>query len=82
MYTVQRHDVVPVVDPTEAIDLLFEDAGNESDGGDTDRGAIETPRSRRPNPASVVNLKHGRGPVPDDVRAAFRELRRQPRSTA
>lgn len=39
--TVERHDAVPVVvDPTVAIDLLFEDAGNESDGGDSDPGAI------------------------------------------
>ena len=75
--TVERHDAVQVVDATEAIDLLFEDGQNESDDGDG--GAMEARRSGRPDPAPVVNLKRGRGPVPDDVRAAFRELCRQPR---
>ena len=75
---VERHDAVPVVDPTEAIDLLFEDGGNES-GDDGDGGAMGARRCGRTDPAPVVNLKHGRGPVPDDVRAAFRELCRQPR---
>ena len=75
---VERHDAVPVVDPTEAIDLLFEDGGNES-GDDGDGGAMGARRCGRTDPAPVVNLKHGRGPVPDDVRAAFRELCRQPK---
>ena len=75
---VERHDAVPVVDPTEAIDLLFEDGGNES-GDDGDGGAMGARRCGRTDPAPVVNLKPGRGPVPDDVRAAFRELCRQPK---
>ena len=75
----ERHHAVPVVDPAEAMDLLFEDGGNESDGQDGDGRAIGVRRSVRPDAAPVVNLKHGRGPVPDDVRAAFRELCRQPR---
>ena len=75
----ERHHAVPVVDPAEAMDLLFEDGGNESDGQDGDGRAIGVRPSVRPDAAPVVNLKHGRGPVPDDVRAAFRELCRQPR---
>ena len=75
----ERHHAVPVVDPAEAMDLLFEDGGNESDGQDGDGRAIGVRRSVRPAAAPVVNLKHGRGPVPDDVRAAFRELCRQSR---
>ena len=30
--TIERHDVVPVVDPTEAIDLLLKDGDQDSDG--------------------------------------------------
>ena len=77
--TIERPDVVPVVDPTEAIDLLFEDSENESDGEDSDGGAIGARRYGRTHPAPMVNLKHDRGPIPDDVRAAFRELCGQPR---
>ncbi|MCY4510427.1 MAG: AAA family ATPase, partial [Acidobacteria bacterium] len=77
--TVERHDAVPVVDPAEAMDLLFENGGNESDDEDGDGGAIASRRSGRPDPAPVVNLKHGRGPIPDDVLAVFRELCRQPK---
>ena len=75
---VERHDAVPVVDPTEAIDLLFEDGGNES-GDDGDGGAMGVRRCGRTDPTPVVNLKRGRGPILDDVRAAFRELCRQPK---
>ena len=44
------HDIVRVVDPAEAIALLFKDGGARCCG--------------RTDPAPVVNLKHGRGPVP------------------
>ena len=77
--TLERHHVVRIVDPTEAIDLLFEDSENESDGEDSDGGAIGARRYGRTHPAPMVNLKHDRGPIPDDVRAAFRELCGQPR---
>ncbi|MCY4509001.1 MAG: hypothetical protein OXG35_18900 [Acidobacteria bacterium] len=72
---VERHHVVPVVDPAEAMDLLFEDGGNESDGQDGDGRAIGVRRSVRPDAVPVVNLKHGRGPVPDDVRAVHGAVR-------
>ena len=75
----ERHHAVPVVDPAEAMDLLFEDGGNESDGQDGDGRAIGVRQSVRPDAVPVVNLKKGRGPIPVAVRAAFRELCRQPR---
>ena len=72
--TIERHDRVPVVNPAEAIDLLFENGENESDDQDSDRGAIGARRCGRTHPAPVVNLKHDRGPIPDHIRATFREL--------
>ena len=69
------------MDPTEVINLLFEDGGHESDD-DSGGGAIGAPPSGRTVPAPVVNLKHGRGLVPDEARAAFRELCRQPKVDA
>ena len=80
-------DPVPVVDPAEAIDLLFEDdAGRSGDAaavkeaGDGGGGGAAGARRRgRNDPVQFVNLKHGRGPIPDDVRAAFGELCRQTR---
>lgn len=60
-------EAVPVVDPAEAVDLLFENDGSRSDetakasgaegGGGADAlGATPCGRAR---PAPVVNLKHG-----------------------
>ena len=72
--TIERHDRVPVVNPAEAIDLLFENGENESDDQDSDGGAIGARRCGRTHPAPVVNLKHDRGPIPDHIRATFREL--------
>ena len=69
--TIERHDVVPVVDPTEALDLLFEDGENESDDQDSGGGAIGARRCGRTHSAPVVNLKHDRGPIPDHIRATF-----------
>ena len=56
MDTVERHDAVPVVDPTEVIDLLFEDGWHESDDGGSDGGAIKASRSGRTDPAPPVKL--------------------------
>ena len=72
--TIERHDRVPVVNPAEAIDLLFENGENESDDQDSDGVAIGARRCGRTHPAPVVNLKHDRGPIPDHIRATFREL--------
>ncbi len=82
--TIESRDVVPVVDATEAIDLLLEDDGfddgatvndtvNESGGGAGGRH-----RCGRTCPAPVVNLKDNRGPIPEHIRATFGELCRQP----
>ncbi len=78
---------VPVVDPAEALDLLFEDdAGRSGDaaavkeaGDGGGGGAAGTRRRGRIDPAPFVNLKHGRGPIPDDLRVTFGELCRQTR---
>ena len=81
-------DPVPVVDPAEALDLLFEDdagrsgaaaAVKEAGGDGGDGGAAGTRRRGRPDPAPFVNLKHNRGPIPEDLRAAFSGLCRQTR---
>ena len=73
-------DAVPVVDPSEAIDVLFGNGSNRvgeaaavNDGGAVAGGGGPT------GPSPVVNLKHGRGPIPKHVRALFGELCRQPR---
>ena len=76
-----------MVDPAEAIDLLFEDdAGRSGDAaavkeaGDGGGGSAAGARRRgRTDPAPFVNLKHNRGPIPEDLRAAFSELYRQTR---
>ena len=80
-------DPVPVVDPAEALELLFEDDAGRSgaaatvkeagDGGGA--GAAGTRRRGRIDPAPFVNLKHNRGPIPEDLRATFSELCRQTR---
>ena len=78
---------VPVVDPAEALDVLFEDDADRSDAaagakeaGDGGGGARPgAGRRGRTDPVPCVNLKHGRGDTPDDLRVAFRELCRQPR---
>ena len=72
--TIERHDRVPVVNPAEAIDLLFENGENESGNQGSDGGAIGARRCGRTHPAPVVNLKHNRGPIPGHIRATFREL--------
>ena len=80
-------DPVPVVDAAEALDLLFEDdAGRSGDAaavkkaGDAGGGAAAGARRRnRTDPVPFVSLKHNRGPIPDDLRAAFSELCRQTR---
>ena len=80
-------DPVPVVDPAEAIDLLFEDDAGRSgaaaaapEAGDGGGGGAAGARRRgRPGPAPFVNLKHNRGPIPEDLRATFSELCRQTR---
>ena len=80
-------DPVPVVDPAEALDLLFEDdAGRSGDaaavkeaGDGSGGGAAGTRRSGRTAPVQFVNLKHDLGPIPEDLRATFRELCRQTR---
>ena len=46
-------------------------------GGGEGTGELGPPPEH--SSADVVNLKHGRGSIPDDVRAAFRELCRQPK---
>ena len=79
-------DPVPV-DPAEALDLLFEDDADPSgdaaaakavgDGGSG--GAAGARQCGRTDPAPFVSLKHNHGPIPDDLRAAFGELCRQPR---
>ena len=75
---VERYDAVPVVDPTEAIGLLFENGRNEPDDHNGDGSTVEARGSGRADPLPVVNLKHGRGHIPNDVREAFRDLCRQP----
>ena len=80
----ERPDAIAVVDSAEAIDLLFEDDASGSDDAATendagDEGAVREDRCGRTRPVPVVNLKHDRGPIPEHVRAAFRELCRQPR---
>ena len=83
-------DPVPVVDLAGALDLLFEDdAGRSGDaaaakeaGDGGGGGAAGTRRRGRTDPAPFVNLKHNRGPVPEDLRATFSELCRQRASTA
>ena len=80
-------DPVPVVDPAEALDLLFEDdAGRSGDaaavkeaGDGSGGGAAGTRRGGRTDPVQFVNLKHNRGPIPEDLRATFSELCRQTR---
>ena len=73
-------EAVPVVDPADAVDLLFENDGGRSDEtaeaaeGDSGADAVGARPCGRARPSPVVNLKHNRGPIPDDVRAAFREL--------
>ena len=84
--TRETPDPVPVMDPDEAIELLFGDGVNPSADpalvngavGDVFADAIEARRGRA-GPGPVVNLKHDRGPIPAPVRATFRELCRQPR---
>ena len=83
--TIESRDVVPVVDPTEAIDLLLENDDGSDDGAtanDTvnESGGSSLGRHRcgRTFPAPVVNLKDNRGPIPEHIRATFRELCRQP----
>ncbi len=83
----ERPDAIAVVDSAEAIDLLFEDdasgsddAATENDAGDEgDEGAVREDPCGRTRPVPVLNLKHDRGPIPEPVGAAFRELCRQPR---
>ena len=76
-------DPVPVMDPDEAIELLFGDGANPSDDPALVNGAvgdtIEGRRRGQAGPGPVVNLKHDRGPIPATVHATFRELCRQPR---
>ena len=80
-------DPVPVVDPAEALDLLFEDdAGRPDDAaavkkaGDAGGGVAAGARRRnRTDPVPFVSLKYNRGPIPADLRAAFGELCRQTR---
>ena len=74
------------MDPAEALDLLFEDGASPSNDaaamedavGEARADAVEARRGGRARQGPVVNLKHGRGPVPDDVRTTFRERSRQP----
>ena len=85
--TRETPDPVPVMDPDEAIEVLFGDGANPSvdsplvNGavGQIFAGAIEARRGERAGPRPVVNLKHDRGPIPAPVYATFRELCRQPR---
>ena len=76
-------DAVPLADARNAVSLLVGDAASRRAPIDDSRGGDGTRECGPPAPAlssaEVVNLKHGRGPVPDEVRAAFRELCRQPR---
>ncbi len=76
--TIEGHDAVRVVDSAEAVDLLLGGGGNGFDDEDSDGSAVGARRRGRTHPAPTVNLKHDRGPIPDDVRAAFRELCGQP----
>ena len=76
--TIEGHDAVRVVDSAEAVDLLFGGGGNGFDDEDSDGSAVGARRRGRTHPAPTVNLKHDRGPIPDDVRAAFRDLCGQP----
>ena len=68
---------VPVMDPDEAIEVLFGDGANPS--ADLFADAIEAGRRGQAGPGPVVNLKHDRGPIPASVHATFRQLCRQPR---
>ena len=80
-------DPVPVVDAAEALDLLFEDDADRSGdaaavkkAGDAGGGAAAgAHRRNRTDPVPFVSLKHNRGPIPEDLRAAFSELCRQTR---
>ena len=80
--TRETPEPVPVMDPDEAIELLFGDGASPAADPALVNGAVgeifaDAIEGRRPGP--VVNLKHDRGPIPASVHATFRELCRQPR---
>ena len=85
--TRETPEPVPVMDPDEAIEVLFGDGANPSADpalvngavGEIFADAIEARRRGRAGPGPVVNLKHDRGPIPAPVHATFQELCRQPR---
>ena len=85
--TRETPDPVPVMDPDEAIGLLFGDGASPSADpalvngavGEIFADAIESRRRGQAGPGPVVNLKHDRGPIPASVHATFRALCRQPR---
>ena len=69
--TIESRDVVPVVDPTEAIDLLLEDDDGSDDGAtvndtvnESSGGSVGRHRCGRICPTPVVNLMDNRGPIP------------------
>ena len=85
--TRETPDPIPVMNPDEAIEVLFGDGANPSANaalvngavGEIFADAIEAGRRGQAGPEPVVNLKHDRGPIPAPVHATFRELCRQPR---
>ena len=85
--TRETPEPVPVMDPDEAIELLFGDGASPAADpalvngavGEIFADAIEGRRRGRAGPGPVVNLKHDRGPIPASVHGTFRELCRQPR---
>ena len=85
--TLETPELVPVMDPDEAIELLCGDGASPAADPALVNGAvgeifadpIEGRRRGRAGPGPVVNLKHDRGPIPASVHVTFRELCRQPR---
>ena len=76
-------DAVPLADARDAVSLLVGVAAGRRASSNDRVSGDGTRECGPPAPASssaeVVNLRNDRGPIPDEVREAFRELCRQPR---